>query len=62
MFHGNVIASLLYDILQINYVIRSGIPPTSGEVPPTSGYFDWLVLDPSQMYNLSRPTGVCAKG
>ena len=30
--------------------MRSGFPPTSGQIPPTSGFSDWLNLDPHKGY------------
>ena len=30
----------------------NGFPPTSGQIPPTSGYFDWLKWDPHIAYTI----------
>ena len=38
------------NIYQNNDNIGSGFPPTSGQMPPTSGSSDWLNWDPHMVY------------
>ena len=45
----NINVSLLSD-LQENYNIRSGFPPTYGQILPISGCADWLDCDPHMAY------------
>ena len=46
MLISNTIASFALGVIKIILEKCSGFPPTSGQIPPTSGNFDWLNREP----------------
>ena len=46
----NIIASFSLIFITILTEKWSGFHPTSGQIPPTSGYFHWLNWDPHMAY------------
>ena len=56
MIKFNSLGYLFLIILGINIYqnsdeLKSGFPPTSGQIPPTSGDFDWPNWDPYMAYS-----------